>query len=818
MAFTRSLLSTAAVFLGLLSAAATAGATQAPGFSSPAIYAPPQGYAWSLIDFDGDGVMDLAAADWDSLRVYRGLGTGLFELLSVSPVGHPLPRFAAAGDLTGDGFADLVVYGTPSLFGGTRQMLIYAGDGEGGFALLGVHAISAEPTQIDVVRLDGDVFAEVVYAIGDGLHAIRTTNGVTFQDVTIAPLPFHLATDFLFAPIEAGQPPSWIAWATHGGRLAISAPDGSGGFGTPVVDTTLTGVVDVVARDLNGDGVAELIIAGSGAGPILEVTSRGGSGTWSSVGAGSVEFLSFTDLGVACEDFDGDGIADVVIGAQYDITSSGKPGGLFFKGNGGFDFGPAQNLGLNYQAGQVRSADFNGDGHADLIGGTDEALATLMLARGASPPFGTVRTETRPLRLPAQKGDLDGDGLDELVFGGDDIVIGFRNPAGEIAVWDSLDVPGYLYGFHVTHAQPGIDSDLDVLAFSSAGVTTFLGDGAGGFAAVHDASSPTNVYAAVVGDFDADGWTDLIYTTSTELRLLRSDGAGQFMDTHVWSGTPYVWTFATGDFDEDGWTDLVIDRGSTSPLILGGFPNATFAEMGWLPTAPEYFGGIATLDANGDSHRDIVLSTSTGYMVCLGDGDGGFSCSRSNISSASPLLWVDDADGDGRDDLLMVARPAAISVALQREAGGFEPPIHYAGVPYNTSSALALDVNGDGIRDLVATVEGAWFVFEGLASGTVAVPPVSLSTAGTRLRVHPTPLSSGATLEFDLDQPGSAALRLYDLSGRRVGTGAWPALPAGSHRLQLPDGVVPSGVRPGVYFLELSAAGRTRVARVVVAK
>ena len=68
-------------------------------------------YSVAIGDFDGDGVPDLAVANWgnsDAVSVLIGIGDGTFEAQVMYPVGSS-PTSVAIGDLDGDGVPDLAV-------------------------------------------------------------------------------------------------------------------------------------------------------------------------------------------------------------------------------------------------------------------------------------------------------------------------------------------------------------------------------------------------------------------------------------------------------------------------------------------------------------------------------------------------------------------------------------------------------------------------------------------------------------------------------------------------------------------------------------
>ena len=73
---------------------------------------------------------------------------------------------------------------------------------------------------------------------------------------------------------------------------------------------------------------------------------------------------------------------------------------------------------------------------------------------------------------------------------------------------------------------------------------------------------PCSAQGAVVGDYNNDGWPDLLVTCLDGVVLYRNNGNNTFTDvtTAAGLGGDHLWSTgaAFGDFDEDGWADLFV--------------------------------------------------------------------------------------------------------------------------------------------------------------------------------------------------------------------------------------------------------------------
>jgi hypothetical protein len=110
---------------------------------------------------------------------------------------------------------------------------------------------------------------------------------------------------------------------------------------------------------------------------------------------------------------------------------------------------------------------------------------------------------------------------------------------------------------------PTVDMEL---AGKKARSALYHNNGDGTFTDVTDKAGvgyPCFAMGAVVGDYNNDGWPDLLVTCLGGVVLYRNNGDGTFTDVTKQAGlsdTQYATGAAFGDYDSDGWVDLFVSH------------------------------------------------------------------------------------------------------------------------------------------------------------------------------------------------------------------------------------------------------------------
>lgn len=370
------------LFLILLSLLCAPSANAASQFKKPTFYTvglEPQ--VVIAADFNHDGILDLATADFSSPDVSILLGRGDGTFRQAHQLSTTLgPSALGVGDFNGDGNLDLAVteYGLNS-----SELAIFLGKGDGTFTPGPIYTAVSSPYAITVADFNGDGHLDLAVANnGTNTVGVMLGNGDgTFQRPRnyYAPLPERvLAVDLngdgypdLAVLAYCGRNPK----SCTSGAVEVFLNNGHGIFGKPAYFSVKgVGPDGIAAADLNHDGKIDLVVANNNyqSSSTISVLLGKGSGTFKAAvnypaGAGPA--------GVAIADFNGDGNADVAVAN----TASATVSVLYGKGNGTFK--PAQNLQFanNSLPISVAAADFNRDKMPDLAVALDYANEVAVL-------------------------------------------------------------------------------------------------------------------------------------------------------------------------------------------------------------------------------------------------------------------------------------------------------------------------------------------------------------------------------------------------------------------------------------------------------
>ena len=284
-------------------------------------------------------------------------------------------------------------------------------------------------------------------------------------------------------------------------------------------------------------------------------------------------------------------------------------------------------------------------------------------------------------------------------------------------------------------------------------------------------TSGVGVSRIYTGDFNGDGKLDLFVVKSQDEKVgvLLGNGDGTFTAAPVLSA-PTRSVPALGDFNGDGKLDVIVaidDGGATARMaFLAGNGEGTF-QMPRIFAAPGTFlVCFVAGDFNNDGKLDLAIISDGTLRILPGNGDGTFQAATPPIFTrfAGYDLMMDapDVDNDGHTDLIT----EGIRIFLGKGDFTFRTPQTYDR-GFNMSSSFSVaDLNGDGIRDLIYTSNGAVGVL--LGKGDRTFYPKRFYAAGNGF-ILAVPIDFNADGKADLAVAGSETVTLLI---NTTGTGA----------------------------------------------
>lgn len=448
---------------------------------------------------------------------------------------------------------------------------------------------------------------------------------------------------------------------------------------------------------------------------------------------------------VGVEDIDGDGLGDLVVAGSAQISiliqqrnSASEPDFYMLTY---FD------RDILYEKNPLTSSeflfgDYDGDRRKDFIFG---GVLYLNLGKGyfvrkRVPVFGEAVT-IRPLNMVA---DVDADGKVELLFVRVNIsmpsntyklvaadynterifVEGFSTPPGIMSISkviaDDLNGDGF--------------SDLLLSSFPEGLITMLPGSRTG--------ISPTKADTLFqdflsTGDFlgpvdlEEDGNLEWLYwNTGKDLLIIRYSLGGYEVKTAQVGLERNMAGLAVsvGDYNNDGYPDFYVVNGSGLNALFRGNQDGTFTDVAGQAGVAAGSDGISCAwgDYDNDGYADLfVAGLLLPDKLFHNNGDGTFSDSSRILKldrerqRATSVCWG-DIDRDGYLDLL-IGNFDGSNWFLTNHAGRyFEDRSKAAGLveSYNTESAVLIDVNADGWLDIVTlNMEGPTRLLIGAAGG-----------------------------------------------------------------------------------------------------
>jgi len=636
-------------------------------------------------------------------------GTNGFALIGADPYDYAGYTVGGAGDINGDGLADIVIAG-------------YGDVNYGGVGYVVFGSAAPFPAQTNLGGLNGaDGFVINGFdpnELGIAIDIAGDINGDGFDDIIIgaqnadADGRTRAGEVFVVFGNDYGNNPS----------ISVAALNGYNGFriaGAAAND--YTGHSVSAAGDINGDGFDDLIVntdayrAGGGVatviyggalgfGATLDLSTLAATDGFTLVNGGEIKNVE------AAGDFNGDGVSDFLIGApSFDGTTGADSGAgyVVFGQFGGFT-GPVDLAALNgangFRVEGVRGddrlgdslsgiGDFNGDGFDDLVFGasgysgdgvvpgdtvvlfgTDASLGAVFDPNTLDGSNGFIILDSADYDMAGAAasgaGDVNGDGFDDILIGA----------PGAANAYYSQEGGAFVVFGGATDAATQFGGDAGETLTGGAGVDALVGGrgddlliGGGGLDSLRGGEGDDVLEAADASFRSVDGGTgfDTLRITGASLAI---DGTGGSEDIENIEEIDIIGTGSTLTIDR---SFVLAASETTNTLFVVGDATETvaLADTGWITafinaTSVVLRNAAATLTID---RAIVVTDTSNTSPVASDDAfaaDAGVTLTGENVFANNGS----GGDTDSDEDFFVVAavdgQAAAVGQATSLGQGG----------------------------------------------------------------------------------------------------------------------------------------------------
>jgi len=430
----------------------------------------------------------------------------------------------------------------------------------------------------------------------------------------------------------------------------------------------------------------------------------------------------------------------------------------------------------------VKVFDLDLDGDPDIIGGSEHtpwstSVGLMWWRNDGGNPLQWTKFVIDPGFLHVMSVDvnyIDNDNFPDIVASSweNGKISWWKNSGNPEMGWTCYDIiTGWINPHDATCHDIDSDGDMDVIGAGSGNnrISVFKNQGGAIPAWLEElvTSSFAGAKSVVVEDLDGDSLPDLV-------------AAGDVCDDIAWwknhGGNPIIWQkkFITANFTGAGGLDIADMNYDGQPDVLGSAWEGNEVSF-WIC-------------------NDIATNSWTKNMV------------TNQLDTVSGAI-ASDIDLDGDMDIVAVAKIPGELVIFFNENGNFEKETLYPSF-YGGSALSVFDIDQDGDNDIVAgagVLKELWW-FENHVINVGCRNDIRGTEA---IKVWPNPSAGTFTTILPGDVVPVLSVRLIDLCGNR-----YYKVPFALEGQMIHIGA--SGLKPGLYFLEIITKQTTSITKITI--